>query len=98
MDRRNLLYLSGLVAALILGQWLGRAAPSSVPVGVSPAWADAPIFVDEGETFVSTDEGNAYLWRRDGDRIVLINHCLRLAEGPTGQATYVSLPGVERGS
>jgi len=99
MNRRNLWYLLGLAVALLVGRWWGGAGPS-VPLlpGATPAFADGAVSVAEGATFVSTEEGNAYLWRRDGDRIVLVNHCMRTVDGPDGQATYVSLPGVERGS
>jgi hypothetical protein len=67
-------------------------------IGASPAFAGEPVQVSDGATFVSTDGGNAYLWRREGNRIVLLNHCLRTGKDTGGQATYVSLPGVERGS
>ena len=98
MNRQNFLYVAGLAAALLLGQWLGGASSPALLPGATAAWADGATFVPDGETFVSADEGNAYLWRRDGDRIVLLNHCQRLPEASPGQATYVSLPGVERGS
>lgn len=99
MNRRNLWYLLGLAVALLVGRWWGGTeVPVALLPGPAPAWADGAFPVSDGATFVSTDEGNAYLWRRDGNRIVLINHCQRIPEGVEGQATYVSLPGVERGS
>ena len=100
MNRRNLILVLGIVAGVLAGRQLGsdRGADALLP-GPSAAWAGTPVAVDDGGTFVSTDGGNAYLWRREGDRIVLLNHCARLMdETQTGQATYVSMPGVERGS
>lgn len=100
MNRRNLILVLGIVAGVAAGSWLGSGgSPADLLPGPSVAWAGTPAMVKNGETFVSTDGGNAYLWRREGDRIVLLNHCARVMdEGQTGQATYVSMPGVERGS
>jgi hypothetical protein len=100
MNRRNLILVLGIAAGVLVGQQLG-AGDRGVALlsGPSTAWAGTPVSVDDGGTFVSTDGGNAYLWRRDGDRIVLLNHCARLMDDTqAGQATYVSMPGVERGS
>ena len=99
MSRRNGFLALGLAVAALFGYWLGNGGSVAALVpGLSPAFANGTLMVAEGETFVSTAGGSAYLWRRDGDRIVLLNHCERIEAGTTGQATYLSLPGVERGS
>jgi hypothetical protein len=93
-----------VMGLLILAAWgIGRAtspASSEVPHGLFPTAAQAQDFawgVSAGETFISTDGGNAYLWLRWEDRIVLLGACTTV-EGPAGQASYVWSPGVERGS
>ena len=83
-----------LAGALLVNAFVGR---DEVNFGPATAQAGHPVSIDEGETFVSTDGGNAYLWRRDGDRLVLVNHC-KTVESTQGQTAYVSQPGVERGS
>lgn len=99
MSRRNGFVALGLAAAALFGYWQGAGgSPAALVPGPSTALADGTLLVEDGETFVSADGGNAYLWRRDGDRIVLLNHCERIDEGVGGQATYVSVPGIERGS
>jgi hypothetical protein len=99
MNRRKLILIFGLAAAVLFGRELGRdARVDAILPGSGAAWAGTPMAVEDGGTFVSTDGGNAYLWRRDGDRIVLLSHCARVVdEGQPEQATYVSMPGVERG-
>jgi hypothetical protein len=102
MNRGNLLLVAGIAAGILVGWQLGsdsdRGAATLLP-GPAAAWAGTPMPVEDGGTFVSTDGGNAYLWRREGSRLILLNHCARLMdETQTGQATYVSMPGVERGS
>jgi hypothetical protein len=99
MNRRNLILVLGIAAGVVVGQQLGASGRGEALLGPGAAWAGTPVAVDDGGTFVSTDGGNAYLWRREGNRLVLLNHCARLMdETQTGQATYVSMPGVERGS
>jgi hypothetical protein len=99
MLRRSWAFALAVALSFALGHWSGSgdAALPMVP-GVAPAWAGDPTLIDAHATFVSTEGGNAYLWRRDGDKLVLVSHCMRLEGGSEGQATYVSLPGVERGS
>ncbi|MGQ0722318.1 MAG: hypothetical protein ACT4PE_12220 [Candidatus Eiseniibacteriota bacterium] len=99
MLRRSWVFALALALSFAVGHLTGGrdAAVPAVP-GVTPAWAGDPMSIDDHATFVSTDGGNAYLWRRDGDRLVLVSHCMRMEVGAEGQATYVSLPGVERGS
>jgi hypothetical protein len=46
--------------------------------------------------FVSTSGGNAYLWKRNGDRIDLVGQCAVVEEDVRGQASYLWLPGIER--
>ncbi len=46
--------------------------------------------------FVSTSGGNAYLWKRNGDRIDLVGQCAVEDEDVRGQASYLWLPGIER--
>lgn len=98
-----------VTAAVILGTafslggwWAGsrdggsRGTPS---FGPTPALAGDVVSVKDGETFVSTDGGAAYLWRRRGERIELVGQCVRtVADGSSEQATFVWLPGVERRS
>lgn len=99
MNRRNLTLILGIALGVAVGRWLGDRSAAELLPGPATAWAGTPTLVKNGETFVSTDGGNAYLWRREGDRIVLLNHCARLMDNEqTEQATYVSMPGVERGS
>lgn len=102
MNRRNLILVLGIVAGVAMGHWLGSRGSALPLPGPTTAWAGTPVMVKNGETFVSTDGGNAYLWRREGDRIVLLNQCARVqgegANAQEAQATYVSIPGVERGS
>jgi len=100
MNRRNLILILGVAAGILIGRELGRDARMGALVpGPAAAWAGTPMAVENGATFVSTDGGNAYLWRREGDRIVLLNHCARVMDDSQAeQATYVSMPGVERGS
>ena len=86
---------AGVVAGALFVQTLGECPELGI---VPPVQAGEMMHVAEGETFVSTDGGNAYLWRRDGDRLVLINHCKTVESAQGGQSAYVSLPGVERGS
>lgn len=100
MNRRNLILILAVAAGILVGRTMGRdgRADALLP-GPAAAWAGTPMMVEDGKTFVSTDGGNAYLWRREGDRIVLLNHCARVMDdSQTEQATYVSMPGVERGS
>jgi hypothetical protein len=100
MNRGNLLLVAGIAAGVLVGWQLGSSPERGAALvpGPATAWAGTPVAVEDGGTFVSTDGGNAYLWRREGNRVVLLNHCARLMdETQTGQATYVSMPGVERG-
>jgi hypothetical protein len=88
---------------LLGGAWaVGRfSSPShSALPGLIPPASAAEILggVSEGEVFISTDGGSAYLWRRVADRIELIGVSSRIEKGPEGQASYVWLPGVERRS
>jgi hypothetical protein len=86
---------------VVAGWWAGaRSAPNAVPaaLGVTPAWAGEIESVKAGEMLISTDGGNAYLWRRNGERIELVGQCVRTMGGPEDQATFVWLPGVERRS
>ncbi|GJM44382.1 MAG: hypothetical protein DHS20C21_12240 [Gemmatimonadota bacterium] len=75
-----------------------HAPDSASLLGASPAFAGDVEEIAEGATFVSTDGGAAYLWRRNGDRIELIGQCQRTEGDSEGQATFVWLPGVERRS
>jgi hypothetical protein len=97
MVRRSWILVLCVAVSFALG-WLSGGGGASPSLGVSPAYAGGPLEVGSSATFVSTDGGNAYLWRRDGDRLVLLNQCMRIQGAAEGQATYVSLPGVERGS
>jgi len=91
--------LMGLV--LLAGWGIGRgfapASTASIP-GLAPSTAHASELlrgVSEGEVFISADGGNAYLWQRWEDRIVLVGVCSSV-KGAQGQASYVWQPGVER--
>ena len=86
------------VAGVALGVLLSVSPEPAHLIGPTPALAGDLGQVAKGETFVSTEGGSAYLWRRNGDRIELVGHCQRLAEDREGQATFVWLPGVERRS
>jgi hypothetical protein len=99
MSRRSWALALALALSFAVGHVVGsrQGLPAVLP-GVAPAYADGALQIDANATFVSTHEGNAYLWRREGDRLVLVSQCVRLEGGSDGQATYVSLPGVERGS
>jgi len=99
MNRKNLILILGVAVGVLVGRELGRdARVDALLPGIGTAWAGTPAAVEDGGTFVSTDGGNAYLWRREGDRVVLLNHCARVVdETQPEQATYVSMPGVERG-
>ncbi len=99
IDRRWV--LAGI--ALGLGFLVGRSqvAPNPGAAFSIPATAVAGEVLSDvgpGNTFLSTDGGNAYLWRRTGDRIELLGQCQRAEGGDAGQAGYVWLPGVERRS
>jgi|GEM_PF-4606576 hypothetical protein len=88
---------------LLLAAWgIGRATAPSSPAqqpGFFPAAQAAEIVsgVSDGEIFISTDGGNAYMWQRWEDRIVLLGLCSSI-KGPTGQASYIWNPGVEKRS
>jgi len=93
---KRILWIStGLVAGVLVGQWAGSDRGA-----VAPAIAEASngaMQVTDGATFVSTDGGDAYLWRRTGDTIQLVGQCRRTGD-ELEQATFVWMPGVERGS
>jgi len=89
---------------LVLAAWgIGRAtAPASkvaqqalFPTPVQAA--EIVSGVSDGEIFISTDGGSAYMWQRWDDRIVLLGVCSTI-KGPTGQASYTWNPGVEKRS
>jgi hypothetical protein len=93
MNRRSLLILLGLAAAFLAGRAL---APSTEGLlGAAPAFAEGTLSVAAGDTFVSTDEGTAYLWRYDGNRVELLG-ATKVVEGAEEQATFIWMPGVER--
>jgi len=98
---RGLITAGAAVAALALGMWMGASGPGEGPIpalGPAPAFAGDIEAIGDGETFVSTDGGNAYLWRRNGDRIELLGQCSRIMDDSEAQAPFVWLPGVERRS
>lgn len=89
---------------LILAAWgIGRStAPASkvAQQAFLPAAAQATEIargISDGEIFISTDGGNAYMWQRWEDRLVLLGVC-STTKGPQGQASYVWNPGVEKRS
>jgi hypothetical protein len=89
---------------LLLAAWgIGRATAPSAPAqlpGFFPTAQAGEIVtgVSDGEIFISTDGGSAYMWQRWGeDRIVLLGVCSSI-KGPQGQASYVWNPGVEKRS
>ncbi|MCP5111222.1 MAG: hypothetical protein GY953_10340 [bacterium] len=96
--RRSLLLALLLVG---LGVLLARAplGGGTLPMpGPATAAAGEVLSVGDGESFVTSDGPNAYLWRRVGDRLELLGQAARSDGGASGQAAYVWLPGVERGS
>jgi len=102
MRARMVTLVATLGLAFALGGWWGTSRKAAtaplLPIAPTPALAGSIASVKDGETFVSTDGGNAYLWRRNGDRIELVGQCVRTVGGPEAQATFVWLPGVERRS
>ncbi len=97
MTRRVLIVGAIALAAFLGARFSGsESAVPAVSLGPPPALAGTPMAVAPGETFVSTDGGNAYLWRRTDDRIELVGQCVRVDPEATVQAPFVWLPGVER--
>jgi hypothetical protein len=97
--QRILLLGSLLLAGWIIGRGTTPAPPASLP-GISPSAAHASELlkgVSAGEVFISAEGGNAYLWQRWEDRIVLVGVCSSV-KGTEGQASYIWYPGVERRS
>lgn len=96
--RRLALFALVLVSGAFVGERLAPSRTPSTPLffpGSAEA-SEAIRGVADGEVFVSTEEGNAYLWKRIGDRIELIGQCSRVEGGNSGQASFVWMPGVER--
>jgi hypothetical protein len=95
---RHFLVGASIAAAFFAGRALApRGLETITPNWPSAAYADDIVrhMTSEGE-FASTDGGNAYLWRWNGERIELVGQCSRVEKAPEGQAAYVWLPGVER--
>lgn len=87
---------AGLICA---GWWVGSRSSLPAPLfAPAPAAAGEILEVEDGATFISTDGGSAYLWRRHGNRIELVGQCVRTTDASEAQATFVWLPGVERRS
>lgn len=102
MNRRILLLLLASLALfglgrLSVGPGLLEIAPG-IPFAPPAARADIPVPAAEGDTFVSADGGNAYLWRVHENRIELVGQCARIELESRDQARFVWLPGVERRS
>jgi hypothetical protein len=94
--RKLLLVLSVLVLGLALGQVLPDRGIGSA-LGVSPARAGGfGLPLPDGVAFVTSDGPNAYLWQREGDRLVLLGQAARTTNGEAEQATFVWMPGVEQ--
>ena len=96
MSRRTLWIVLTFVAGALAGRYFTGAEGESF-LGATPAVAGQVLPIADGQTFVTSHEGSAYLWRRTGDRLSLLGECARTAEG-TAAATFVWLPGVERES
>jgi hypothetical protein len=95
--KRNLWVLAVLAIGVFAGHFLSSGTDGGVLAPTPAQAANDGLFVADGQTLVSTEEGNAYLWRRVGDRIELVGQCARTTDS-LEQATFVWMPGVERGS
>lgn len=102
MTRRIMLVLFASLVVFALGRLSAgsRAVEGShaVPFAPAAARADVPVPAVEGDTFVTADGGNAYLWRIHENRIELVGQCSRIEPESRDQARFVWLPGVERRS
>jgi hypothetical protein len=96
MSRRALWIVLAFAAGILAGR-IPTGPGEGTMLAPAAALAGDATAVADGQVFVTSSGGSAYLWRRTGDRLTLLGECARTSEGKAA-ATFVWMPGVERES